>query len=163
MKIDMGRKVVVVTEAGEKYVGDVPNTLPKYLNSGSDIDGKVTPEEYMSTCYRKGEPARLLNARVVLSQRSMNVAPPEAPGQQGRIVGANVFMILMPLDGHKKPAKEIYITMSSWMFPKDDNDVAQAYADFIAQADIAEKESSAREVLDLDTKMPTGRLRGGNG
>lgn len=152
MEVNMERKVVVSCMSGS-YIGDVPTTLPERLN-GSGPTSKVSPEEYMATCYRENEPVQLLNARCVHAERGVRAVPPSGPGQPGRILGVESFSILTVLHQAKGPVSKVYLSPSSWLFPKDDEALEQGYTELLKKADEVEKIASASEVLDLHTKAP---------
>lgn len=152
MGVNMERKVVVSCMSGS-YIGDVPTTLPERLNE-SGPTAKVSPEEYMATCYRENEPVQLLNVRCVHSERGVRAVPPTGPGQPGRILGVESFSVLVVLHQAKGPVKSIYLNPSSWVFPKDDEDLEQGYIDLLEKAADVERMASASEVLDLHTRAP---------
>lgn len=158
MQVNLERTVVILSLNGEAYIGDLPMTLPRTLNSGANINEKVTPERYMHACYTNGEPIELLNARVVMAQRGVRMSPPTSSGQQ-RILGVESMTMLTPIYLSNGPVEKIYTTASSWIFPKDNEHTAAGYSDLLVKAGEEEKRASAARVLDLSTTMPPGIKR----
>ena len=124
-ELDLTRWVIVMSNHGEKYVGQVP------------VVNNQSPYQYFMNATKNHEPVTLHNARLMLAQYG-------AP--QGNLAaGIQCMVAFIPIDMNDGPIEEIHIVPSSWYFPETVPGVVDKFSRLLAAAEDSETRNRARQ------------------
>lgn len=122
-ELDLTRWVVVTSNHGEKYVGQIPP---------DEKDGRT----YFYTSVEHGWPVRLHGARLMLSQYGA--------GPEGLSSGIQTMVAFIPIDLADGPLEEINLIPSSWYFPPTNPDIIDKFTRLLKAAEEAEESNRQR-------------------
>lgn len=121
-ELDLTQWVVVMSNHGEKYVGQMP----------ADVENGY---EYFEQASNHRTPVTLTNARLMLAQYGMG-------GETG---GIQTMVAFVPIDLSDGPMEEIHVVPSSWYFPPTAPAVVDKFKRLLKAAEDAEAANRARE------------------
>ena len=127
-ELDLTRWVIVMSNHGEKYVGQVPEDT--FTNGGHG-----SAHAYLQYAVKNHEPIALHNARLMLAQYGMG-------GQEG---GIQTMVAFVPIDLADGPMEEIHVVPSSWYFPPTVPAVIDKFKRLLKAAEDAEDANRMRQ------------------